>query len=202
MARVFEKVFPYFLSFFRSVSKQPAAEIKIPQKVWISLLTFAGAYSIILWRQSDATVAQLVEQLIRNQQVAGSSPASSSTAGFFLKLAVFLFAWTVPPEYNKGGGKTSALIRSAYGNFPHRVYYRFLKYNTNCATAFPAQRASIKQEEANCISFALFTTPIPAQNTDMVKQIAAARCRCFFFKNKASVSSAAVLTAGISLSLS
>ena len=28
----------------------------------------------------NATVAQLVEQLIRNQQVAGSSPASSSTA--------------------------------------------------------------------------------------------------------------------------
>ena len=28
--------------------------------------------------QQDATVAQSVEQLIRNQQVAGSSPASSS----------------------------------------------------------------------------------------------------------------------------
>ena len=30
-------------------------------------------------KPQDATVAQLVEQLIRNQQVAGSSPASSST---------------------------------------------------------------------------------------------------------------------------
>ncbi len=165
-------------------------------------MTFAGAYSIILWRQSDATVAQLVEQLIRNQQVAGSSPASSSTAGFFLKLAVFLFVWTVRPEYSKSGGKTSAHIRSAYWNFLHRLCYRFLKYNTNCATAFPAQRASIKQEDANCVSFALYTTPTNAQNTDMVKQIAATRCRCFFFRNKASVSSAAVLTAGISWSLS
>ena len=32
---------------------------------------------ILLWK-SNADVAQLVEQLIRNQQVAGSSPAISS----------------------------------------------------------------------------------------------------------------------------
>ena len=31
--------------------------------------------------ERNATVAQSVEQLIRNQQVAGSSPASSSTPG-------------------------------------------------------------------------------------------------------------------------
>ena len=43
----------------------------------------------------NATVAQLVEQLIRNQQVAGSSPASSSmlkaTFNFTLNVA-FIFA--------------------------------------------------------------------------------------------------------------
>ena len=42
-----------------------------------------------------ATVAQLVEQLIRNQQVAGSSPASSSnekTLDFPMKIKGFLFA--------------------------------------------------------------------------------------------------------------
>ena len=39
----------------------------------------------------NATVAQLVEQLIRNQQVAGSSPASSSTKnGRLLGLPFFV----------------------------------------------------------------------------------------------------------------
>ena len=33
-------------------------------------------------KQINATVAQSVEQLIRNQQVAGSSPASSSIKGY------------------------------------------------------------------------------------------------------------------------
>ena len=44
----------------------------------------------------SATVAQLVEQLIRNQQVAGSSPASSSNPQSFVYqgLAGFsLFLW-------------------------------------------------------------------------------------------------------------
>ena len=49
---------------------------KIPGNMEQKLLTNAGAYGIILYTR--ATVAQLVEQLIRNQQVAGSSPASSS----------------------------------------------------------------------------------------------------------------------------
>ena len=40
----------------------------------------------------DATVAQSVEQLIRNQQVAGSSPASSSKKnGAALQLHHFIF---------------------------------------------------------------------------------------------------------------
>ena len=43
-------------------------------------LTIGGWYSIIL-KRNHATVAQLAEQLIRNQQVAGSSPASSSKNG-------------------------------------------------------------------------------------------------------------------------
>ena len=41
--------------------------------------------------KKGATVAQSVEQLIRNQQVAGSNPASSSTknAWFWLESGVF-----------------------------------------------------------------------------------------------------------------
>ena len=44
----------------------------------------AGYGNIINALMEDATVAQLVEQLIRNQQVAGSSPASSSTKSLVL----------------------------------------------------------------------------------------------------------------------
>ena len=45
---------------------------KLLQKSEVSLII----YELLIF---SATVAQLVEQLIRNQQVAGSSPASSST---------------------------------------------------------------------------------------------------------------------------
>ena len=42
-------------------------------------LLFSNRFSIIIKLSArSATVAQSVEQLIRNQQVAGSSPASSS----------------------------------------------------------------------------------------------------------------------------
>ena len=42
--------------------------------------------------QALATVAQSVEQLIRNQQVAGSSPASSSKKyGWFLPTVFFCY---------------------------------------------------------------------------------------------------------------
>ena len=44
-----------------------------------------------------ATVAQLVEQLIRNQQVAGSSPASSSKKRRYVLYLLFLYVskiWT------------------------------------------------------------------------------------------------------------
>ena len=50
-------------------------------------------------RKQDATVAQSVEQLIRNQQVAGSSPASSSKHRLACsqkekrKILVFLFSF-------------------------------------------------------------------------------------------------------------
>ena len=40
---------------------------------------------------SFATVAQSVEQLIRNQQVAGSNPASSSTSGQSFLLRFYFF---------------------------------------------------------------------------------------------------------------
>ena len=52
-----------------------------------------------------AGVAQLVEQLIRNQQVAGSSPATSSmlkaTFNFTLNVAfIFCFVQCFPPCYS------------------------------------------------------------------------------------------------------
>ena len=84
----------------------------------------------------------------------------------------------------------------------YRCIYRFLKYKTNCATALHAQRASIKQESANWISFVLFATPISAKNHETVKQIAAIKCNRFFLKNKSFASCVAVLTKGISPSLS
>lgn len=50
------------------------------QKNILQIIKFA--FIIVL----DATVAQLVEQLIRNQQVAGSNPASSSKTRRNLKI--------------------------------------------------------------------------------------------------------------------
>jgi hypothetical protein len=41
-------------------------------------LTFGKEHGIILKRSENAGVAQLVEQLICNQQVGGSSPSASS----------------------------------------------------------------------------------------------------------------------------
>ena len=65
---------------------------KLLQKSEVSLII----YELLIF---SATVAQLVEQLIRNQQVAGSSPASSSRKGtcfcrcffFFILLVVLYF---------------------------------------------------------------------------------------------------------------
>ena len=51
----------------------------------------------------DATVAQSVEQLIRNQQVAGSSPASSSNA-LNKSFRAFAYFFILPrlQKYNRG----------------------------------------------------------------------------------------------------
>ena len=65
---------------------------KLLKKSEVSLII----YELLIF---SATVAQLVEQLIRNQQVAGSSPASSSRKGtcfcrcflFFILLVVLYF---------------------------------------------------------------------------------------------------------------
>ena len=53
-------------------------------------LTSAGKVDIITKPYKNATVAQSVEQLIRNQQVAGSSPASSSKKDRSKGLSFFL----------------------------------------------------------------------------------------------------------------
>ena len=71
---------------------------KLLQKSEVSLII----YELLIF---SATVAQLVEQLIRNQQVAGSSPASSSmlkaTFNFTLNVAfIFCFVQCFPPCYS------------------------------------------------------------------------------------------------------
>ena len=48
---------------------------------------------------SLATVAQLVEQLIRNQQVAGSSPASSSKQAADASASAAFFIFCIPHKY-------------------------------------------------------------------------------------------------------
>ena len=57
---------------------------KLLQKSEVSLII----YELLIF---SATVAQLVEQLIRNQQVAGSSPASSSRKGTCFCRCFFFF---------------------------------------------------------------------------------------------------------------
>ena len=59
------------------------------------LYTIFRCVCLFVGYTADATVAQLVEQLIRNQQAAGSSPASSSKntamqrCNFVMQIAVF-----------------------------------------------------------------------------------------------------------------
>ena len=57
---------------------------KLLQKSEVSLII----YELLIF---SATVAQLVEQLIRNQQVAGSNPASSSTKNRVIPMVTRFF---------------------------------------------------------------------------------------------------------------
>ncbi len=51
---------------------------KLIFKVWKNILHFSNKFDIIHKAMRNASVAQSVEQLIRNQQVAGPNPATSS----------------------------------------------------------------------------------------------------------------------------
>ena len=85
---------------------------KVRKKIKM-FLTTGGWYSIIL-KRNHATVAQSVEQLIRNQQVAGSSPASSSKNGNSFGNVPFFVLQRMITKYNKSGGEASALIGSTW----------------------------------------------------------------------------------------
>ena len=85
---------------------------KVRKKIKM-FLTTGGWYSIIL-KRNNATVAQLAEQLIRNQQVAGSSPASSSKNGNSFGNGPFFVLQRMITKYNKSGGEASALIGSTW----------------------------------------------------------------------------------------
>ena len=65
---------------------------KIPKK-HLKTVAFFLRFAIMVEQVAVANMAQLVEQLIRNQQVAGSNPAISSkkTGVFIRKASVFLY---------------------------------------------------------------------------------------------------------------
>ena len=67
----------------------PTTEFSEKPKIWLD--KFRKMKYNNSRKSRHATVAQLVEQLIRNQQVAGSSPASSSKGRDNLCLLFFLF---------------------------------------------------------------------------------------------------------------
>ena len=79
-----------------------------------------------------ATVAQSVEQLIRNQQVAGSSPASSSNKKR-LFLGTFFYCTYWSARHRRSAAVFSILfIERPYGKFSVRAFkfYGWLKRNS------------------------------------------------------------------------
>ena len=70
---------------------------------------------------SNATVAQSVEQLIRNQQVAGSSPASSSKIKQPILSVVLFFIRIL--DGLEGGSRFSREKRFALRNINHSFPY-------------------------------------------------------------------------------
>ena len=55
--------------------------------------TWQMPWKMLEYNALGAGMAQLVEQLIRNQQVAGSSPATSSKEDPALRCGIFSFSW-------------------------------------------------------------------------------------------------------------
>ena len=98
--------------YIASLVPRQAVFCKVRKKIKM-FLTIGGWYSIIL-KRNHATVAQLAEQLIRNQQVAGSSPASSSKNGNSFGNGPFFVLQRMITKYNKSGGEASALIGSTW----------------------------------------------------------------------------------------
>ena len=98
--------------YIASLVPRQAVFCKVRKKIKM-FLTTGGWYSIIL-KRNNATVAQLAEQLIRNQQVAGSSPASSSKNGNSFGNVPFFVLQRMITKYNKSGGEASALIGSTW----------------------------------------------------------------------------------------
>ena len=72
-------------------------------------------------READATVAQSVEQLIRNQQAAGSSPASSSKIKQPILSVVLFFIHIL--DGLEGGSRFSREKRFALRNINHSFPY-------------------------------------------------------------------------------
>ena len=95
---------------------------------------------------ADATVAQLVEQLIRNQQAAGSSPASSSKntamqrCNFVMQIAVFFCILFVHTRKTAVETVIRFLplsdchlsMQTLFRDSVHEVYNIFLQLHDNC----------------------------------------------------------------------
>ena len=80
------------------------------QKSEVSLII----YELLIF---SATVAQLVEQLLRNQQVAGSSPASSSTKSPEIAMVSGLFLLPLG-----SGHGASIFVSCPHSAFHARLY--------------------------------------------------------------------------------
>ena len=93
---------------------------------------------IIYERQGDAGVAQLVEQLICNQQVGGSNPSTSSS--FFQSQRS---EYGRVPEWPKGADCKSVVVDFGGSNPPSSTRKRHLQLQV----PFSMQLVTVKREE-------------------------------------------------------
>ena len=107
---------------------------------------------MILKLNRDASVAQSVEQLIRNQQVAGSSPATSSTKPVKIERFSPVFSFicsdfrvaNLPDPHRDPHGEMSRERRRGYSWYPLRRSVFFLcLFHMTCAMKLPIFSAAL-----------------------------------------------------------
>ena len=82
-----------------------------------------------LFKEKRATLAQLVERLIRNQQVAGSSPAGGSIFSINYKQIKILGSWYWHQiwHYSKGASNALWISRARLRHDPHDLSEQLVK---------------------------------------------------------------------------